>query len=144
MPGERPGQTPGCQQPATVVSELPNSAPSGRSHRTLRSERGNSVAKYEASPAKLKKSLRPQFGKIYDQKKIGNIYAGRDSSRQRAARAPILRGTSACAGGAALHTGLERQRKEDAEFVSAVAGANCAAWIIGLAFNDFHYSRSPL
>ena len=46
------------------------------------------------------------------------LYAGRDSSRQRAARAPSLRGTSACAGGATLHrTGA--QRKEEAGCVTA-------------------------
>ena len=36
-------------------------------------ERGNLVTKYHASPAQLQKTLRGQFGKFYDQRKIGNI-----------------------------------------------------------------------
>jgi hypothetical protein len=38
----------------------------------MRSERGNWVANYDASPGGCKKSLRCQFGRFYDQKKVGN------------------------------------------------------------------------
>ena len=40
---------------------------------TVRSERGYSATKYDASPAKLPKSLRRQFGQKYDGKKVRNI-----------------------------------------------------------------------
>jgi hypothetical protein len=39
---------------------------------SMRSERGNWVANYDASPGGCKKSLRCQFGRFYDQKKVGN------------------------------------------------------------------------
>ena len=40
----------------------------------LRSERGNWVANYDPSPGDCEKSLRRQFGRNYDQKKVGNNY----------------------------------------------------------------------
>jgi hypothetical protein len=41
---------------------------------TLRSERGYSTAKYNASPAKRPKSLRRQFEQKYDVKKVRNNF----------------------------------------------------------------------
>jgi hypothetical protein len=38
----------------------------------MRPERGNWGADYEASQARPQKSLQGQFGKFYDDKKIGN------------------------------------------------------------------------
>jgi hypothetical protein len=46
----------------------PNWTPNGHQ----RSERGNSATNYDASPAKTQKTLRGQFGKFYDQKKVLN------------------------------------------------------------------------
>ncbi len=40
----------------------------------MRSQRGNLGTKDHASPARPRKSLRRQFGKFYDQRKIGNKY----------------------------------------------------------------------
>ena len=41
---------------------------------TLRPEHGNWVANYDASPSDCQKPLRSQFGRFYDQKKVGNNY----------------------------------------------------------------------
>jgi hypothetical protein len=41
---------------------------------SIRPERGNWIANYDASPGGCKKSLRCQFGMFYDHKKVGNNY----------------------------------------------------------------------
>ena len=41
---------------------------------TLRPERGNWVANYDASPSVCKNPLRRQFATFYDHKKVGNTY----------------------------------------------------------------------
>src|ERR1035437_4796897 len=38
----------------------------------IRSQRGNLAANYDTSPAKSPKVIRGQFGRSYDQRKIGN------------------------------------------------------------------------
>lgn len=40
---------------------------------SVRSERGYSATKYDASPAKRPKSLRGQFKQKYDERKVRNI-----------------------------------------------------------------------
>jgi hypothetical protein len=42
----------------------------------IRSERGYSATKYDASPARLPESLRRQFEQKYDGKKVRNMYSG--------------------------------------------------------------------